>query len=116
MLRLAAMTLLQKMESDRALRRERLRRVTRERLRSALREVLPGQHVVVFGSLVKPGGFRETSDVDLALEREPDGATIYQLTSLLAERLGRRVDIVLLPECRFRSRIAREGEPWMPQD
>lgn len=38
--------------------------------------------------------------------------SVYQLTSLLAERLGRRVDVVLLPEYRFRDRIVREGEKW----
>jgi len=32
---------------------------------------------------------------------------------LLAEEMGRPVDIILLSECRFRDRIAREGEIWM---
>ncbi|MDQ3118163.1 MAG: nucleotidyltransferase domain-containing protein [Verrucomicrobiota bacterium] len=110
------MTLLQQMAYDRARRRETLRLATRRQLRRALRTIVPAQRVVLFGSLVKPGRFSEISDIDLALEREPSGMTHYQLTSLLAERLGRRVDIVLLPECRFRDRIAREGEVWMPKD
>lgn len=110
------MTLLQKMTEERARRREKLRLETQESLRNALRQMLPGHPVTVFGSLVKPGRFCETSDVDVALEHEPAGASIYQLTSLLAEHLGRPVDIVLLPECRFRDRIRREGELWMPQD
>ncbi len=97
-------------------RREELRRRTRAQLRQALREFLPGETVLVYGSLTKPGAFSEVSDVDLGIEREPAGMTVYQLISLLGERLGRRADVVLLPDCRFKERIVREGETWMPQD
>ena len=106
------MTLLQQIESDRRLRREALRDETRLALRKVLPEFLPGQRVIVFGSLSKSGKFRETSDVDIAIDQEPDNLSIYQLTSLLAEKLGRSVDVVLLGECRFRERILREGETW----
>jgi predicted nucleotidyltransferase len=106
------MTLLQQMTRDRAASRERMRRETRREIEAALHDLAIARTVVVFGSLVKPGGFSDVSDVDLALESEPAGMTLYQLTSLLAERLGRPVDIVLLPECRFRESILREGERW----
>jgi predicted nucleotidyltransferase len=106
------MTLLQQIESDRRQRRERLRLEARSQLRSALCKLAPAEKVIVFGSLTKPGGFSETSDVDLALEAEPVGLSVCQLTSLLAESLGRPVDVVLLPECRFRDKILREGETW----
>lgn len=106
------MTLLQQMESERRQRREFLRAETRRELQAALNDLLPGGRVIVFGSLLKPGRFSEASDVDLALEVEPAGISVCQLTGLLAERLGRRVDVVLLPECRFRNRIMREGETW----
>ena len=69
----------------------------------------------MFGSLIKPGRFSEESDADIALEKEPAAISLYQLTSRLAEFLGRSVDVVLLPECRFRERILREGEVWTPQ-
>ena len=46
------------------------------------------------------------------LPDQPAGMSLYQFTALLAEEMGRRVDIVLLPECRFRERIEREGETW----
>lgn len=78
-----------------------------------MRQFAPADQVVVFGSLAKPYRFTETSDIDIALETEPSGMTLYQLTGLLAEQMGRAVDIVLLSECRFRERIAREGELWM---
>lgn len=68
--------------------------------------------MIVFGSLLKPGRFNENSDVDLALENEPANMSMYQLTSLLAENLGRPVDVVLLSECRFQEKVLREGERW----
>ncbi len=77
----------------------------------ALGEVLPHEPVIVFGSILRL--FSEYSDVDIALEREP-ALSIYQLISLLSECLGRRVDVVLLPECRFAEKIGCEGERWMP--
>ena len=71
------------------------------------------EQVVVFGSLSKPGRFGELSDVDIALEMAPRGVSVCQLISLLSEFLGRRVDVVLLGECRFAEKIRREGELWM---
>ena len=109
------MTLLQQMADDRTRHREALRQATREQLRAVLAQVIPAQTAIVFGSLLKAGDFSEASDIDLALAHEPSDMTIYQLTSVLAERMGRRVDVVVLPECRFRDRILREGETWMPQ-
>jgi predicted nucleotidyltransferase len=106
------MTLLKRMEFERNARREELRAETRQSLRKALAELLPASKVIVFGSLVKPGRFSETSDVDLALEVEPKETSIYQLIAQLSERLERPVDVVLLGETRFRDRILREGEEW----
>jgi predicted nucleotidyltransferase len=110
------MTLLQQMEAERLQNRERLRLEMRRELRRALGELVPARKVIVFGSLTRRRRFSETSDIDVALESEPAGLGLYQLTSLLAERLGRRVDVVLLPECRFRDKILREGETWTLPD
>ena len=106
------MTLLQQMAREKTRRREALRLATQVELREALRALLPCQRVIVFGSLVKPGRFSEDSDIDLAIEREPSDVTICQLIGILGDRLGRRVDIVLLEDCRFRDRILREGKAW----
>ena len=106
------MTVLQAMEAERLQKREGLRLETRRELHAALGELVAGRKVIVFGSLVQPGRFTENSDIDVAFGSEPVGLSLYQLTSLLAERLGRRVDVVLLPECRFREKILREGEAW----
>ena len=100
------------MDVERRAGNERLRLETRRQLQAALTELLPGQTAIVFGSLVKPGKFSDVSDVDLALAGEPPHLSVCQLTSLLGERLGRPVDVLLLSECRFRDKIQREGEPW----
>ncbi len=107
------MTLLQEMERERLQRRECLRNSVREQLREVLRQVAPGQRVVLFGSIIRAGTFGETSDIDLALEAEPRGMSVYQITSLISERMGRPVDVVLLRETRLRDKILREGETWI---
>lgn len=106
------MTLLQRMDAERRAANERLRLETRRELRTVLEELLPGHTVIIFGSLTKPGRFSEFSDADIALPAEPSNLSVYQLISLLGERLGRPVDVLLLSECRFRDKILREGEPW----
>jgi uncharacterized protein len=106
------MTLLQQMEDRRQQQREQLRVELRGHLRQALAELIPGATAYIFGSLAKPGRFNEASDLDIALDSEPASMSVYQLTALLSERLGRPVDVVLLPECRFREKITREAERW----
>lgn len=106
------MTLLQERDQDRQKRRLRLRDETRKRLREALHALLPGQEVVLFGSVVQPGRFNDRPDIDIALDREPDGCSIFGLISELEERMERPVDIVLLEQSRFRDKILREGERW----
>ena len=107
------MSLLTQLHEEKRATRERLRLGTRARCREVLRVLLPpGTQVVVFGSLAKPGRFSEGSDIDLALESEPPDMSLYQLTSRLAEHMGRRVNVVLLPESRLRDKILREGETW----
>jgi len=107
-------TLLQTMQAERAERAEKLRLRVRRGLRDALGDLLPGIPVIVFGSLTRAGRFTDASDVDIALAAEPSHLSVYQLIAQLAERLGRRVDVVLLPESRFREKILREGETWTP--
>jgi predicted nucleotidyltransferase len=107
-------TLLQSMNEERAASAERLRLEVRQALRAALTDLLPGRSVTVFGSLTQTGRFTEYSDVDLALRELPADLSLYQLIALLSERLGRRVDVVMLCETRLRDKIAREGEVWIP--
>ncbi len=107
------MKLLQDAARRRAECDERERLEVRAGLRTALAEFLPaGSRVWLYGSLTAPARFREWSDIDLALAEKPRGMSIYLLMSLLAERIGRPVDLVLLGETRLREMILREGEPW----
>lgn len=107
------MTLLEQRDESRTQRRLEVYRETRKALRAALQELMPNIRVIVFGSLTKPGTFHDFSDIDLALSEEPATISSLRLASELAERLGRPVDVLLEPQCRFREKIRREGEAWM---
>jgi len=106
------MTLLQQRDAARKQRRLDVYTETRQQLRSALSELLPGSTVILFGSLIRPGVFNDRSDIDLALMEEPAGISSLSLAAELVERLRRPVDVVILPLCRFREKIIREGERW----
>jgi predicted nucleotidyltransferase len=110
------MTLLQAREKARADERARLWRETREQLRAALRELLPGVKVVLFGSVTNPARFNRRSDIDLALFTEPAAISVFGLMAQLEERLARPVDVVLLPQSRFKKRILEQGEIWTTSD
>jgi predicted nucleotidyltransferase len=110
------MTLLKQMEIARRRQREALRQDSLRQLRSALRERVPSESVIVFGSILRQGKFNEASDVDIALENELPGMSIYQLSSVLAEDMCRPVDVVLLSECRFREQVVVQGERWTLRD
>lgn len=86
---------------------------TRELLRAALARHVAGTAVWVYGSLVRPGRFREWSDVDLAFEMLPDGMSLEYLQSLLSSAVEREVDVCLLRETRLRPVIEAEGERWI---
>ena len=106
-------TLLDRMNTERAERREAVRLETCERLRQALAQLLPpGSEVWVFGSVLKPGRFRDDSDVDIAVESLPKGWSEARLQYELALRIDRQVDLLNLQETGLRARIEREGEKW----
>ena len=85
----------------------------RECLKAALARHAPGTAVWVYGSLVRPGRFREWSDVDLAFEMLPADASLEYLQSVLSDEIGREVDVCLLDRTRLRPVIEREGERWI---
>ena len=110
------MKLFEKVESVRALENEQMRLKTASALKIAMNDLLPGLRYMVFGSLVQPRRFHRRSDVDVALFAEVPGWPDYRLLATLESRLGRPVDVVLLPDCRFREKILREGELWTNSD
>ena len=107
------MTFLKARDTARRQRRLQVREETRQRLRRVLMELIPGERVIIFGSLTQPGVFNDASDIDLALEHEPAAITTGCLLVELMERMARKVDVVLLSESRLREKILREGEVWI---
>ena len=104
--------MLERREEARRRALEALRGRTRGLLRAALEELVPGARVLIFGSIACPGRFREGSDVDLAVETMPAAWSPYALAAEIELRVGRPVDVVLLPDCRFADKLRNEGEWW----
>jgi predicted nucleotidyltransferase len=104
--------LLKRRAERRWLHREELRQQTRKRLKEALHELAPGEEILLFGSVTRPHSFHERSDVDIAFIHEPEKLSCYALQARLEEMIQRRVDLIVLSECRFREKIEREGEAW----
>jgi predicted nucleotidyltransferase len=106
-------TLLHQRDAERLERREEWRMEVRSRLRRALTELAPGEPVILYGSITRPGKFHAASDVDIAFRSEPRRYSQYRLHTLLEEALGCPVDVVVLSETRLAEKIEREGEPWI---
>ena len=65
----------------------------------------------VFGSLVRPGHFWETSDVDVAVE-EINPENFFQALADLSRTVERDVDLIPLMQCPFANRIREGGISW----
>ena len=105
---------------DRALaRRRQEREAERLALQARALELLEEAPVdlaeaILFGSLVKPGRFRENSDIDVAVPHlEP--RDFFELMGYLEEGLNRDIDLVLLSRCHFADSIHRTGLKWTRQ-
>jgi len=68
----------------------------------------------IFGSLVKQGRFNKDSDVDLAVDNVAT-EKFFKLIARASVQLNRNVDLVVLNECPFVSRIYKEGLAWKRQ-
>ncbi|RPI49179.1 MAG: nucleotidyltransferase domain-containing protein [Chloroflexi bacterium] len=65
----------------------------------------------LFGSVARPGRFRQNSDVDLAVE-QIDSQSFFRAWGHLSAELGRSLDLVELAHCPFAAKIRREGIEW----
>ncbi|MCC6442823.1 MAG: nucleotidyltransferase domain-containing protein [Armatimonadetes bacterium] len=110
------MSTLSRLEKRRRERRESMRLEALSLLRAALTEILPGQPVYVYGSILRPGAFSEQSDIDIALVGPPRDGSVYLVQARIEEIVGRPVDVVLLEETRLKVKIMREGELWTSWD
>ena len=64
----------------------------------------------LFGSLTRPGAFRETSDVDVGIPGPlPD---VVSVASELSRRVGREVHVIELDESRIGEIARRDGIRW----
>jgi hypothetical protein len=81
---------LQQRDAERRAARELSRQGARERLAAALHELLPGQPVILFGSITQPGAFGPGSDVDIALQKVAERLKplINAFAAALAEQEG----------------------------
>lgn len=65
----------------------------------------------LFGSLIRPGKFTETSDLDIAID-EVNPEHFFSVIGLLSTELGREVDLIELKKCHFAHRIRQQGVLW----
>jgi hypothetical protein len=65
----------------------------------------------VFGSITRPGRFRDESDVDVAVERI-NAESFFRTMSVFSTVLGRAVDLVELSKCHFAQQIRERGIRW----
>ncbi len=66
----------------------------------------------IFGSVIRPGHFHETSDVDVGVDEINPVKQIDAIADL-SMALLRDVDIVDLRKCHFAHRIREQGQLWM---
>lgn len=108
---------------DRALARKRERREQRrqERLDAVFRALdrlswlVSFQDAYVFGSLARPYGFFDGSDVDVAFVGLKND-DFFRAMSFLGQELGMEVDVLQLEGNRLREKIMREGVRWKKRD
>ncbi|MBR8826538.1 MAG: nucleotidyltransferase domain-containing protein [Gomphosphaeria aponina SAG 52.96 = DSM 107014] len=65
----------------------------------------------IFGSVTRTGKFHEQSDIDVAVE-QINSEDFFSVIGLVAEALGREVDIIMLDKCHFAERIRERGILW----
>ncbi len=89
------------------------KRTTREidNALNKLMEHFTWDEVYMFGSVVRTGKYRPGSDIDIALSGL-NKFDYYAFIGDISELLNKRVDVVLLEECRFRKSIMEKGTKW----
>ena len=65
----------------------------------------------LFGSVAHKGKFRRNSDIDIAVSGL-NCLEHYAFTGEISDLLDKRVDVVLLEECRFAKSIKKKGLKW----
>jgi len=76
-----------------------------------LARIIPIQEAYVFGSVSRQFGYREDSDIDIAVIglRDED---FFKAMAFLSETIGVDVDVVQMEGHRLADTIKREGSKW----
>lgn len=82
-----------------------------QRALAELQEQFPFEDAYLFGSIVKPGRYREDSDIDIAI-RGLKPEHFFPALAWLMRRLDRDVDLIDLETSRYRERILQEAIKW----
>lgn len=111
-------SLLDQALTNRQSRQEKARRILLKRVLALLDELTERydlRRAYIFGSLVQPGRFSASSDVDIAVPKLPSERWL-SLSAELSAALGYDVDLVDMRQCRFADKIQREGLLWTRSD
>ena len=74
------------------------------------------QRAYLFGSVTRPGRFREQSDVDIAVDVSGDGFDLPEAIAGFSRYLQRDVDLVEMSKIHFAHRIREKGILWTAQN
>lgn len=94
--------------------RETLRLERLERLKRVIAELgkrYRWNELIIFGSLILPGRFGESSDADIAVYGLPK-EDYYSFVGEVSSLFGHDVDVVNLEECPFAESILKRGIRW----
>lgn len=73
------------------------------------------RHGYLFGSITESGRFRQSSDIDLAIETLKEGQP-FGLMGALSLQVNREVDLAPLDQCHFADKIRQVGIAWTAAD
>jgi predicted nucleotidyltransferase len=95
-----------KQNHDNELRRkEQLERIS-DRLKLFFKNY-PECNVYLTGSIVRPGSFTDSSDIDIAVENYTGSR--LDLFMELSELIDLRVDLIIMERCHFKDQIREKG-------
>jgi len=81
-----------------------------------LAQEIPFEQAYLFGSVSKPHGFNELSDLDVAFLGLKD-EDFFKAMAFISREVGRdNVDVLQLEGHRLAEKIIREGIPWKKKD
>jgi len=69
----------------------------------------------IFGSVVKPHGFSELSDIDIGFIGLKD-EDFFKAMSFISSQIGLEVDVIQLEGHRLADKVMREGVRWTQKD